>query len=402
MPKITKRIVDVLPESPPDEVFIWDTEIRGFGIRVMPSGVASFIVKYRNAEGRQRKLTIGRAGTMTPDQARQIAREKLVEAGKGQDPSAQRRQLLKSITVSELSDRCLKHAKAHVKPTTWATNESHVRRHIKPLIGRHTVASLTTADVARMQSDIYAGKTAAKRHGRGGVTKGGKGVAGRTVSILQTMLEFAKANGLVQTNVAIAVKKVPTGQRTRFLTFEDMARLGAALQLEAAAGSPTGVAAVRFLLLSGCRKSEVLTLRESYLDQAAGCIRFPDTKSGAQARPLGASAFAALDDITPANGWVFPADRGEGHFVGVPRLLERAAERAELDGVSCHVLRHSFASAAAALGFSQAVIAGLLGHSLGGVTAIYTHLVDKTLVAAADQVSARIAAALAGAPASAA
>ena len=170
MPKITKRIVDAFEPDPAGEQLIWDTELKGFGVRMMPSGVASYIIKYRNAEGRQRKMTVGRVGTLMPEEARQLAREKLAEASKGADPSAERQQIRRSITVSELCDLYLEDAEGKIKASTLAMDRSRIERHVKPLIGNRTVASLTPADVSRMQSDIIGGKTAKARDGRGGAS----------------------------------------------------------------------------------------------------------------------------------------------------------------------------------------------------------------------------------------
>jgi integrase len=141
---------------------------------------------------------------------------------------------------------------------------------------------------------------------------------------------------------------------------------------------------------------EALALPEKWLDERSGCIRFEDTKSGAQIRPIGADAFKAIKETPRQNGWVFPASRGEGHFIGLPKALDQVCIRAKLEGITVHVLRHSFAATAAEMGYSELTIAGLLGHSVPGVTARYAHVADAALVSAADKVSARIAAALDG------
>ncbi len=395
MPKITKRIVDAFEPDPSGERFLWDTELKGFGVRMMPSGVASYIIKYRNAEARQRKMTIGRVGTLTPEEGRRLARDKLAEVQKGADPSAERQQIRRSITISELCDLYLKDAEGKIKASTMAMDRSRIERHVKPLIGNRTVASLTPADVARMQSDIIGGKTAKVREGRGGHTTGGRGVAGRTVGMLASILEYARKRGVMSENVARGVKRPPEGKQKRFLTTEEIGRLGKAIrEAEAEAGNEVALAAIRFLLLSGCRRMEVLSLPEKWLDAKAGCIRFGDTKTGAQIRPVGASAFAAIEATPRRNGWVFPASRGTGHFIGLPKVLSSLCEKAELEDVTIHVMRHTFASVAAEMGFSELTIAGMLGHSVPGVTARYAHVADSALVAAADRASAKIAEAL--------
>jgi integrase len=403
MPKLTKRVVDAIRPDPISrrDVFVWDSELRGFGVRMKPSGAATYLVQYRNKEGRTRRLAIGKLGTLTPEQALGLARDKLVEATKGADPSAERHAVKTAMTVAELCDLYLTESAGRIRPSTLTMDRSRIERHVKPLIGRRSVRSLTPEDIERVQLDIAAGKTARKRaNGRGGTTTGGNGVAARTVGMLGTILELARRRRLIRENPARGVARLPEGKQRRFLSIDEISALGAAMRDAAGDGveNPTGRAAIRFLLLTGARRMEALALPWARVDARTRCIRFANTKTGAQLRPMGASAFALLDGLPHAHGarFVFPADRGDGHFVGLPRVLARLCTRAELAGVTVHVLRHSFAAAAAEMGFSELTIAGLLGHSVPGVTARYAHVPDRALIAAADQVSARIAAALDG------
>jgi integrase len=143
---------------------------------------------------------------------------------------------------------------------------------------------------------------------------------------------------------------------------------------------------------------EALALPREWIDVRTQCIRFRDTKSGPQLRPIGADAIGLLNALPVGAGspWIFPAVRGKGHYVGLPKALKRLCAKARLEGVTVHVLRHSFAATAAEMGFSELTIAGLLGHTVPGVTARYAHVPDAALVAAADRVCSRIAAALHG------
>ncbi|AWN44881.1 tyrosine-type recombinase/integrase [Methylobacterium durans] len=394
MPKITKRLVDSLTPDPFAEVYAWDTELKGFGVRVMPSGVASYVVKYRTAEGRQRKLAIARVGAATPDEVRKVAREKLGAVVRGADPSAERHKIRGAVTVAELCDLYLADAVGRVKASTLAMDRSRIERHVKPLLGARRVPALTSDDVEAMQRAIEAGKTAAARVGVGGVTTGGKGVASRTVGMLGTILEFAKRKKIITANPARGVQRAPDGRQRRFLSAVELGRLGQAMrEAENDGETATGIAAVRFLLLTGCRRMEALALPRAWLDEEHSCIRFGDTKSGAQLRPIGKAAFGALPFLN-GSPWAFPAGRGDGHFVGLPKVLDRLCARAGLQGVTVHVLRHSFAAAAAAIGYSELTIAGLLGHSVPGVTARYAHVPDAVLVAAADAVAGRMLVAL--------
>jgi integrase len=404
MPKITKRVVDALR---PDrkEFFRWDAgdgALKGFGIRMKPSGAASYLVQYRNKEGRTRRLVIGKVGTLTPDEARTLASDALKAATKGGDPSAERHAVRGAMTLSDLCDLYLADAKGRIKASTLASDGSRIETHVKPLIGRFTVRSLTTSDIERMKADIIAGKTAKPRktEGRGGIATGGPGVAARTLGMTSTILEYArKALKLIKENPARGVKKPPDRKQRRFLTIEEITKLGQTMrETEGAGENATALAAIRLLLLTGLRRMEALALPRAWVDGRAHCIRFEDTKSGPQLRPVGAEAVKLIEGQPVRDGcpWVFPASHGDRHLVGLPKVLERICAKAGLEGITVHVLRHSFAATAAAMGFSELTIAGLLGHSIPGVTARYAHVPDSALVAAADRVAARIASALDG------
>jgi len=401
MPKLTKRLIDDLkPAAGKPDTYAWDSELKGFGVRLMSTGLASYVVKYRNAEGRQRKLALARVGTVTPDEARSMARQRLAEVAKGADPSAERRTIRKAISVSELCDLYLEDAAPRVKASTLAMDRSRIEVHVKPLIGRIAVSALTAEDIARLQSDIVAGKSAKPRKGRGGVATGGQGAAVRTVGMLGTILELAKRGKIIKENPARSVKRLPEGKQRRFLGLDEIGVLGAVMR-DATEESAVGLAAIRLLLLTGCRRMEVLSLPWKWVDIRTKCIRFGETKSGAQLRPIGKAAIKLLETLPSrdSSSHVMPAERGDGHFIGLPRVLARLCATGGLDGVTVHVLRHSFAAVAAEMGFSELTIAGMLGHTVAGVTARYAHVPDSALVAAADTVSARIATALDAPPA---
>ncbi|MCE7887710.1 MAG: DUF4102 domain-containing protein [Alphaproteobacteria bacterium PRO2] len=405
MPKLTKRIVDGLTADPAGkDVFVWDSgdgALKGFGVRIKGSGAASYIVQYRNKEGRTRRMVVGRVNVLTPDEARQQAQDKLREVTKGADPSAERHADRKAMNVAQLCDWYLREAKGWVKASTLEADRSRIESHVKPLLGSRVVAGLTLNDLEKFQADIAAGKTAKPRpkKGRSGKISGGRGVAARTVGMLGTILEFAKRKKIITENVARGVRKYPDEKCRRFLSLDEIKSLGAAMKEgEAALENKTGIAALRALLLTGCRRNEILALPREWLDARAQCIRFEDSKSGAQLRPIGKSAaeFLASRPVKKDCKWIFPADHGEGHFIGLPRVLERLCEKAGIKGITIHTLRHSYAAVAAEMGFSELTIAGLLGHRVSGVTARYAHVPDSALISAADKVAERISLALEG------
>lgn len=408
MAKITKRFVDGLKPDPTQEKQWMDDSLSGFGVRMTPTGAASYFVRYRTQDGAARRMVLGKVGTLTPDEARKIAAEKLGAVAKGGDPSAERTEARKAMTVAELCAWYLEQAEAgallgrrgdKIKANTLYQDRSRINTHVLPLLGGRKVASLTLEDIERFQADIAAGKTAKGRNGRGSATTGGTGAASRCAGMLRTILEHGKRRKVIAANPATGMKLMADGKRNRFLTIEEIQRLGQAMrEAEAEGENQTGLAAVRALLLTGCRRNEILALPRSWLDARARCIRFEDTKSGAQLRPIGFDAAQLLASRPERKGcpWLFPADRGEGHFIGLPRVLERLCERAGLEGVTLHVLRHSFAATAAEMGFSELTIAGLLGHTVASITGRYAHVPDNALISAADRVSTRIAAALDG------
>jgi integrase len=183
-------------------------------------------------------------------------------------------------------------------------------------------------------------------------------------------------------------------------SFKAVEKLGKTLIEREALESENAIRAIRLLLLTGCRRMEILTLRWRMVDMSAHCFRFDDTKTGPQIRPVGASALRLLASFKPnpckSETYVFPSTGKNGHFVGLPKAWARIAKAAGIEGVSIHGLRHWFASSAAEMGYSELIIAPLLGHSGRGITSRYANAPDTALVAAADRISQRLADALDG------
>lgn len=393
MPKITKTAIDKMVPHPSTEIYMWDTSLTGFGVRMQPSGKASFLVKYRTITGQARKMTLGRVGTITPDEARSSALKILAEVAQGGDPSCDRKAARKNVTIGELADLFIQDTRAQWKESTYLANASQIECHIRPLLGRRPAVGLSYGDVMKFQADVTSGKTAVMRQGRGGSIRGGKGVATRAVVILGAILNYGIRCEILDRNVTERVRKAPVGKRTRFLSLTEISALGAVLN-DSPHEPPSGLSAIRFLLLTGFRRMECLTLKADYCLTNRGIALLPDTKTGEQARVVGRKAFEAIE--LPDTGFVFPAERGEGHFVGLPKMLHRICAAAGISGVSPHILRHTFAATAASMGYSELTIAGLLGHASGSVTGRYAHVADHSLYMAADTVADVISRALAG------
>lgn len=409
MGKLTKTAVDDAVAPKAGQALIWDSELRGFGVRILPSGLKSFVLQYRNMEGRSRRIALGRFGVLTVEQARAQARIKLGEVATGGDPAADRAKARAAVTVNDVCDWYLENARSGmilgrkhrpIKASTLGMDRSRIETHIKPLLGSRQVRALKVSDIEKMQTDIVLGKTSQPRHvgKRGGTAAGGPGVAGRSVSTLRSLLAHAVRYDVIESNPAIGVRKITGNGRTRRLSAAEIQALGQAMEAaDRLELNPTGVAAVKALLLTGFRISEVIGMERSWLYAEQGFVRFPDTKTDGQVRPIGQSAIHLLNLLPQKRGLTlfFPSDLVDRPYSGVPDTLQTLCSIANLKDVSPHILRHTFASVAGEMGFSELTIKALLGHGARGATQNYVHI-DEALRLAVEKVSSKIAGLLEG------
>lgn len=384
---------------------IWDAPVPAFGARRQKSDAVTYIVFYRTGEGRQRFYTIGRHGApWTPDQAREEARRILGDVAKGLDPAAEKQTRRKAITVAQLCQQYLADAEAGrvlgrggraKKPLTLAYDRGRISSHIVPLLGRLTVAAVTRQDVEKFMRAVADGRTAKQRKTKPrGVSRvtGGRGAATRSVSLLGGIFTYAVDQGMRADNPVRGVRKFAEGKRERRLSDEEYPALGAGLRQAAETIWPPAVGVFRFVALSGWRSGEALSLRWRDVDLARRTAILPDSKSGRSLRPLSNAACDLLRSL-PRIGdgaLVFPASRGDGLMLGFKKYARRIIALAGLPrDVTPHVLRHSFASLAADLGYSEPTIGALIGHKGHSVTTRYTHFSDAPLLAAADAVARR-------------
>lgn len=413
--KITKRKVEALKPNPAKDEFLWDTEAKGFGLRVKPSGARSFVLAYYapGLHQQRRRLTIGAFGPLTVEEARRKALELLARVASGEDPAheaADERRAIREETVQVLFPAYLRDGIDLRRSSTLEYYESLGRLYVLPALGHLPVARVSSKDVTDLHRSLREKKV----------------TANRVVQLVRAFFYWLERRELISgENPAKRTERYAEKARERFLTVEEMGRLGEALRTAEKSGlepapqhrklrsakrprndgmfsaepqpaNPVAVAALRLLMLTGWREQEALTLRWDAVNFEKGTVTLEDTKSGRSIRPLPAPALALIAAQPRLSGsdFVFPG-RVEGKpLQELQRLWYAVRHAAELEGVRLHDLRHSVASFAGAQGFSLFLIGKLLGHKDQRSTARYAHLADDIRKSMADSVGGAISVAL--------
>lgn len=414
--RLTKSVVDGLEPGSKERV-TWCEKLSGFGCRVWPTGKKVFVVQYR-AGGRIRKKTIGTFGVLTVEQARKKAEVILAGVQLGRDPVAEDRKLRDAMTVSQLCDEYIAHGMAAKKPSTIKTDLCRIDAHIKPLLGRRKITDVSRRDIERFMTDIADGKSArdkrTSKRGRSRVT-GGKGTATRTVRLLGGILTYAVNQGYIASNPRARVQLYPDRRMERYLSGEEIDRLFATLDLAETLGlpwhlnddaqtkhrpanpanltekiSPHVTAAIRLLVLTGCRLREILHLKWTDVDLERRCLVLPDSKTGRRVIPLSSAALTILEHLPELGMFVIRGMYSDQPRSDLKKPWARISAHAGLSDVRLHDLRHTFASLGAANGVSLQMIGALLGHKSTQTTARYAHLSDDLMRNALDQITRSI------------
>ena len=408
--KLTKRAIDAIKPAQREAIY-WDDDLSGFGLRVKLSGVKSFLVQYRNRQGRSRRLTLGKYGVLTVEQARTSAKIALGDVAGGGDPVATKASERSTISIAELCREYLEKAEAGQlitrrgrvkKQSTLYIDRGRIERHIIPLLGSRTIKELTKTDVAKFLADVVGGKTKAivktKKRGKA-VVRGGRVAGSRAVGLLGGIFSYAVAQGYCPTNPCAGVTR-PADKKRKFRLDERGYRiLGQCLaEAEERKEAWQAIVAIKLLALSGCRRAEIENLLRAEVDQPGSALRLSDTKTGESIRPV---AGCAMDLVREAmeksnSDQVFPSPTNSAQpYRGLPKAFQRIIG-GRLPGITPHKLRHAFGGAGEDVGLSVPTIGALLGHAGHGVTAGYIHKVDPVLIAAANRVGDYIARAMEG------
>lgn len=386
MAKVTKRTVDAVEPVKGKHVLLWDDDLPGFGVRCLPSGHKFYFLKYRTAGGRQRWLTLGQHGPLTPETARKKALREKAAVGDGDDPSGTRQKKQRESTISAVADRYLaEHVAAHNKPSTASEARRIVEKRIKPGLGAIKITDLSRADIKAWHQKMSATPYEANR----------------ALACCSKMLSLAVTDWELRSdNPCIGIKRFPERARERFFSDDELAKIGAELVTSEINRSevPGFILLVRLLATTGMRLGEVLGLGWADVDLPGRAIRLSaaKTKAGARTVHLGAAAVAILDAVEDRSGYVvhgldpdqpLPASSAE-------KAWARLRERAGIPDGRLHDLRHTAGTFAALSGANAFMVRDLLGHRTLAMTGRYVERAADMVRATADAVSNCVAAAL--------
>lgn len=378
--RLTKTAVERIPPGAGD-VFVWDGALPGFGVRVKPSGVRSYVIQYRNREtGASRRATIGRHGPLLSfDEARKRARALLADAMRGADPVAEKTAARKAPTVADLcEDYLTRHAIPNKRPNSVRNDRSMIDRHILPALGRMRVRDVVRRDV----EDLRAGLSSTPYQ------------ANRVLALLSKMFGLAEAWGWVEGNPARGVSRHQEEKRDRWLTEDELKRLWAALERR---GDQPAAGAVKLQILTGARLGEVLTARVRDFDLQRGVWTKPSHQTKQKRTehvPLSQPAIALLAELTvlrdDPDGWLFPGRVAGRPLSDIKRFWASLIQEADLPDYRRHDNRHTFASHLVSSGLSLEIVGRLLGHTSAETTKRYAHLADDTLRDATESFGRRL------------
>ncbi|MCA3628044.1 MAG: tyrosine-type recombinase/integrase [Methylobacterium sp.] len=410
--KLSKKAVDAaLPEAA--RYTLRDSELKGFGLRVFPSGEKSWVIEYRPGEGGRgvavRRYKVGSANTMEADAARKEAKRLLALVRLGQDPAGARNDDREAENLEVAFAEYQKRGLVHLKASSRALMALYFNKHVLPRLGKKKLADVSREAVRRLHADLGATKPV---------------TANRVIVALSGFYRYAAETGLVAegVNPTKGIKPFPESPRERYLTSEELARLGDAIREAESDGIPWepnpskkakhapkaenrkitigehAAAALRLLVLTGCRLREILHLEWSHVDFERGILLLPDSKTGRKIVILNAPALEVLASVNRLGRYVIASEsagqENEKPRADLHRPWRLVTRRAGLEGVRLHDLRHTFASFGAGGGMGLPIVGKLLGHSQPSTTQRYAHLADDPLRRASNAIGATLAAAM--------
>lgn len=402
--KLNKTLIDGL-EAKPKQYRVWDSDIKGFGLRVSPKGKKTFFVQYTRLDNKKDSFTIGTYGAITLKQAKDIAQDRLAEVRGGKDPKIQRKLAKGYPTISAFMDEFLdRYAKINVKPKTYKGYEGVIRNTIKPNLGNKRIDLLELQDVSQIKNK-YANKPYQ---------------ANQMIAVLSKAYNWAIEESLYKNisnpcqGLSKFGKKHGVKSRERYLTSKELMHLGAVLKrvqerkdlLDPITQKPlkrqyspaladSVVGALLLFMLTGARRGEILHAQWNYVDFDRGLLKLPDSKTGEKTIRLDPTAIGILKtlyaDRNPKENYIIYGKKlNHGMYFGLYKVWQQIRKSAGLDDVRIHDLRHTFASFALENTDNLKSVGGLLGHTQNATTERYTHLLDTSQIELSNATAKKI------------
>ena len=348
-----------------------DRDLKGFGVRVLPSGAKRYFI-HSQRRGRRVWKIVGQAGSIGVDEARARAKTLLAAIREGHDAQVA---ATPDTAFETVGDEVFWRYARNWKPSTLKVNRGYYRNHILPWFGGRPIGDITAHDVRRWFASLHETPVAADR----------------SAPVLSVIMRQAEIYGYRTegTNPCAGIKRYRRQGRERFLSTAEIRRLGEVLTRHEV-DYPQATAIIRLLLLTGCRKGEIVSLKWRFYRE--GKLFLPDSKSGPRTVWLSSAAREILDGLPRKSVWVFPSARTDGCVAAelVGQVWRCVRAEAGLSDVRLHDLRHTYASIAMAQGETVLTIGRLLGHRDPETTLKYTHLADSTVRDAVDVVGAAL------------
>lgn len=369
--KLTKRFVESLSSENKGELLVWDTEIKGFGVRVFATGRKTYFVQYRNEGGSTRRKKIGVHGSITADQAREEAKKLLGGVAKGEDPSKEAKEARLRPAFGKLANDYMElYATANKRPQSSREDQRMIDQILFKRFEFRKVDEITARDIQLLHHELRETPY----------------VANRVRSLLSKMFNIAIQWGWRTTNPTQGVTRYQEQKRTRWLNNTELQELSLVLDKYA---NQSVADIIRLLLLTGARSHEVFTATWDQFDLEKGVWTKPahTTKQKKMEHlPISSQVIALLKEIqkTAEGPYLFPGKIPGSPITDIKKAWITISKRAGISGVRIHDLRHTHASHLVSSGLSLSIVGKMLGHTQAATTQRYAHLADEPLREAAE------------------
>lgn len=368
MPKITKRFVEAITPQPDRTLQHWDSELKGFGILVLPSGRRTYFIQYRISNRIRKHLKIGIHGQISTEEARTLAKKYLGEIAHGEDPATKKKENRDLPLIKDLAQDYLdRYAIPKKRPRSIAEDKKLLKNIILPTIGNQQVKHISRRTIENLHNQLEKAPYQANR----------------VLALLSKMLSLAIAWGWKSDNPVKGIERYQEEKRDRWLDEQELNQFWDALE-----NYPYHPATfvLKILLLTGARKSEVLQASWNQFDLERAVWTKPSHLTKQKKRehlPLSEEVLEILYQLKRLNKnksqYLFPGKNGEKPMRDIKHLWGKIIKEAKLENVRIHDLRHTHASHLVSSGLSLSIVGKLLGHTQASTTQRYAHLADEPL-----------------------